>query len=72
VLGVHEATASRRLTRLHAELREGVEKILTVEFGWTRAEAHRALAESAERTDADLSPLLSTEGSAEQREELYE
>ncbi|MDT7543022.1 MAG: polymerase sigma-70 factor, subfamily [Acidobacteriota bacterium] len=72
VLGVHEATASRRLTRLHTEVRDSIEKILTKEFGWTRAEARRALAESAERTDADLSPLLVAEGSAEQREELYE
>ncbi|HVG30166.1 MAG TPA: sigma-70 family RNA polymerase sigma factor [Pyrinomonadaceae bacterium] len=72
VLGVHEATASRRLTRLHAEVRERVEKILTAERGWTREEARRALAESAERTDADLAPLLATEPAAEQREELYE
>lgn len=72
VLGVHEATASRRLTRLHAELREGVEKILTGEFGWTKQEARRALAESAERTDADFAPLVAAEPSAEQREELYE
>jgi RNA polymerase sigma-70 factor (ECF subfamily) len=72
VLGVHEATASRRLTRLHAEVRERVEKILTAERGWTREEARRALAESAERTDADLAPLLATEPAAGQREELYE
>jgi RNA polymerase sigma-70 factor (ECF subfamily) len=72
VLGVHEATASRRLTRLHAEVREGVEKILTQERGWTREEARRALAESAEHTDADLTPLLAVEPAAEQREELYE
>jgi RNA polymerase sigma-70 factor (ECF subfamily) len=72
VLGVHEATASRRLTRLHAEVREGVEKFLTAERGWTREEARRALAESAERTDADLAPLLAAEPAVEQREELYE
>ncbi|MCA1814984.1 MAG: sigma-70 family RNA polymerase sigma factor [Acidobacteria bacterium] len=72
VLGVHEATASRRLTRLHAEIREGVEKILTEELGWTPKEARRALAESAEHTDADLSPLLAGEPTTEQREELYE
>ncbi|MFN2482217.1 MAG: sigma-70 family RNA polymerase sigma factor, partial [Pyrinomonadaceae bacterium] len=72
VLGVHEATASRRLTRLHAEVREGVQKILTAERGWTREEARRALAESAEHTDADLAPLLATEPAVEQREELYE
>jgi RNA polymerase sigma-70 factor (ECF subfamily) len=72
VLGVHEATASRRLTRLHSEVRERVEKILTTERGWTREEARRALAESAEHTDADLAPLLAVEPATEQREELYE
>jgi RNA polymerase sigma-70 factor len=71
-LGVHEATASRRLTRLHAEMREGVEKILTGEFGWTKQEARRALAESAEHMDADFAPLLAGEPTTEQREELYE
>ncbi|MFL6231162.1 MAG: RNA polymerase sigma factor [Pyrinomonadaceae bacterium] len=72
VLGVHEATASRRLTRLHAELRERVEQILTKEFGWTKEECHRAFAASAEHADVDLSRLLAVETSAEQREELYE
>ena len=72
VLGVHEATASRRLTRLHAEIREGVEKILTQELGWTPKEARGALADAAEHTDADLSPLLAGEPSTERREELYE
>jgi RNA polymerase sigma-70 factor (ECF subfamily) len=72
LLGVHEATASRRLTKIHAEVRERVEKILTDELGWTQAEARRALAESAEHTDADLAPLLAVEPSAEKREELYE
>jgi RNA polymerase sigma-70 factor (ECF subfamily) len=72
LLGVHEATASRRLTKIHAEVRERVEKILTGELGWTQAEARRALAESAERTDADLVPLLAAEPAAEKREELYE
>jgi RNA polymerase sigma-70 factor (ECF subfamily) len=72
VLGVHEATASRRLTRLHGEVREGVEKILTAERGWTPEEARRALAESAEHTDANLAPLLAQEPAAERREELYE
>lgn len=72
VLGVHEATASRRLTKLHAEVRERVEKILTGELGWTPPEARRALAESAEHMDADLAPMLTGEPSAEKREELYE
>jgi RNA polymerase sigma-70 factor (ECF subfamily) len=72
MLGVHEATASRRLMRLHADVREGVEKILTAEFGWTKQESQRAFAESAEHADVDLSRLLAVETPAEQREELYE
>src|SRR5258708_36869997 len=47
VLGVHEATASRRLTRIHRQVRERVEAILMKEHGWTEAEATRSLAEVA-------------------------
>jgi RNA polymerase sigma-70 factor, ECF subfamily len=62
VLGVHEATASRRLTKLHAEIRRRVEAILTGEQRWTREEAARTLAEAARmQTDADLRALLAAE-----------
>lgn len=74
VLGVHEATASRRLTRLHAEIRKRVESGL-VGRGWTREEAARALADaSRSQTDADLRSMLAPEAVAtgERREELYE
>jgi RNA polymerase sigma-70 factor (ECF subfamily) len=60
VLGVHEATASRRLTRVHGELRKRVEQILTSEHGWTSAETRTAFAEVALHLDTDLEPLLAT------------
>lgn len=58
VLGVHEATASRRLTRLHGELRQRVAAKLVSDHGWTRKEAERSLAEAAAHLDSDLRPLL--------------
>jgi len=61
VLGVHEATASRRLTRVHAELRQQVERILT-DQGWTKPETERAFSEVALHLEADIEPLLATEG----------
>ena len=75
VLGVHEATASRRLTRLHAEIRRRVEAILTGERRWTREEVARTLAEAAHTpTDADLRAMLATETAAtgEKRDGVFE
>jgi len=64
VLGVHEATASRRLTRIHGELRQSVEHILTHECGWSKAESEAAFAELALHLESDLEPLLATKGMA--------
>jgi RNA polymerase sigma-70 factor (ECF subfamily) len=75
VLGVHEATASRRLTRAHAEIRRRVEATLAGESRWTREEVAHTLAEVAHaHTDADLRTMLAPEAAlaAEKREELYE
>src|SRR5882762_5821129 len=58
VLGVHEATASRRLTRIHAEVRERVESILMKEHGWTRSETTRSLAEVAAHLQTEVEPML--------------
>jgi RNA polymerase sigma-70 factor len=58
VLGVHEATASRRLTRIHGSVREQVETILMKEHGWTRLEATRSLAEVAIHLQAEVEPML--------------
>ena len=62
VLGVHEATASRRLTRIQTDLRKRVTKILIDERGWTQRETDRAFAEVAQHLDTDLEVLLSKEG----------
>lgn len=58
VLGVHEATASRRLTRVHLELRQSVEQILTEECGWTRRETEISFRELGLQLESDLEPLL--------------
>jgi RNA polymerase sigma-70 factor len=58
VLGVHEATASRRLTRIHGEIRQRVEAILMKEHGWTKSEAARSLAEVAEHLQTEVEPML--------------
>ena len=57
LLGFHEATASRRLTRIYSELRQSVEAIL-VGRGWTRQETKRAFSETALHLEADIEPLL--------------
>lgn len=74
VLGVHEATASRRLTRLHAQIRRRVESILTAEHRWTREEAARTLSEVAgSHVETDLRTMLAAESVAgEKRDEVFE
>ena len=64
VLGFHEATASRRLTRIHREVRERVEAILMKEHGWTKAEATRSLGEVAAHLQADVQPMLAASSDA--------
>lgn len=58
VLGVHEATASRRLTRIQSDLRKRVEKLLVEEHGWTHAEATRSLSQVAASLQMDVEPFL--------------
>lgn len=60
VMGVHEATASRRLTRIHAEVRTLVESILMKEHGWTRPETERSLSEAASHLESDLELMLAS------------
>jgi RNA polymerase sigma-70 factor (ECF subfamily) len=68
VMGVHEATASRRLTRIHAEVRSMVEDILMKEHGWTRTETARSLSEAAKHLETDLELMLTSEkGAGENR-----
>jgi len=61
VLGVHEATASRRLMRIQTDLRKRVSQILTAERGWTTAETERSFAEVAQHLDTDLEGLIKEE-----------
>ncbi len=58
VLGFHEATASRRLARVHTEVRQRVEAILMKEHGWTQAETAGSLAEAASHLETDLELML--------------
>jgi len=62
VLGVHEATASRRLTKVHNVLRKRVEAILIKEHGWTKAETTNVLADAATQLGTDLELLLAESG----------
>jgi RNA polymerase sigma-70 factor len=62
VLGVHEATASRRLARIHSDLRKRVTQILIDDRGWTKAEAERSFAEVAQTLNTDLEALVTREG----------
>ena len=57
LLGFHEATASRRLTRIYSDLRQNVEAEL-IGRGWTRRETKRAFSETALHLEADIEPLL--------------
>ncbi len=58
LLCVHEATASRRLTRLHKEIRVRLEEILTKDCGWPQTEASGVLAHSSANLEIDLESLL--------------
>jgi len=64
VLGVHEATASRRLTRIHGDVRKRVETLLMKEHGWTQAEAARSLSQIAATLQMDVEPLLAAPAAA--------
>jgi RNA polymerase sigma-70 factor len=60
VLGVHEATASRRLTKIHQTLRNEVQRVLMDDHHWTKTEAERSFAEVAMHLDTNLEQLVST------------
>jgi RNA polymerase sigma-70 factor (ECF subfamily) len=62
LLGVHEATASRRLARIHADLRRQVESTLIDEKGWSKPETERAFSDIGLHLEADIEPLLASEG----------
>ncbi|HXG85849.1 MAG TPA: sigma-70 family RNA polymerase sigma factor [Pyrinomonadaceae bacterium] len=57
-MGFHEATASRKIARLHTEIRKSVEKILISEHGWTKEEVKRYLTEAASKLDVGLERMF--------------
>jgi RNA polymerase sigma-70 factor len=67
VLGVHEATTSRRIARIHAEIRRRVEDILMKEKNWTRRETSAAFAEITSQLEIDLKQMLAPEASANEQ-----
>ena len=56
--GYHEATASRKLSRLHSEIRKSVEKQLRGEHGWSDGEVKRYLSETAEKLGLSIEKLF--------------
>ncbi|MEO7538515.1 MAG: hypothetical protein ABIV21_00670, partial [Pyrinomonadaceae bacterium] len=56
--GYHEATASRRLTRVQTEIRKGVEKELRSKHGWTETEVKRHLSETAASLGVNLETMF--------------
>ena len=58
MFGYHEATASRKLTRVQTEIRKGVEKGLRERHGWTDTEVKRHLSETAASLGVNLETMF--------------
>lgn len=58
--GYHEATASRKLTRVQADIRKGVEKALQKQHGWTESEVKRHLSDAAEGLGVNVEKMLAS------------
>lgn len=58
MFGFHEATASRKLTRLQNDIRKGVEKHLREKHGWSQTEVGRHLSEEAEKLGISFEKML--------------
>ena len=56
--GYHEATASRKLTRVQNEIRKGVEKSLKTQHGWTNTEVKRHLSDTAASLGINLETMF--------------
>lgn len=56
--GYHEATASRRLTRVQSDIRKGVEKELKVRHGWTDGEVKKYLSDTAAGLGVNLETMF--------------
>jgi RNA polymerase sigma-70 factor, ECF subfamily len=57
-LGFHEATASRKLARIQAEIRKSVERILQSKHGWQKDEVKRHLADAASKLGISFEKLM--------------
>ncbi|HEV7700380.1 MAG TPA: sigma-70 family RNA polymerase sigma factor [Pyrinomonadaceae bacterium] len=58
MFGYHEATASRRLTRLQSDIRKAVEKELKTRHGWTDREVKRHLSDTAASLGMNLETMF--------------
>ncbi len=56
--GYHEATASRKLTRVQADIRKGVEKNLRTRHGWTDTEVKQHLSNTAASLGLNLETMF--------------
>ncbi|HMJ07510.1 MAG TPA: sigma-70 family RNA polymerase sigma factor [Pyrinomonadaceae bacterium] len=56
--GYHEATASRKISRLHAEIRKSVERSLHERHGWSDAEVRHYLSETAMKLGVSIEKLF--------------
>lgn len=56
--GYHEATASRKLTRVQADIRKGVEKELKNKHGWTDGEVKKYLSDTAAGLGVNLETMF--------------
>lgn len=56
--GYHEATASRKLTRVQAEIRKGVEKTLRTRHGWSESEVKQHLSDTAVSLGLNLETMF--------------
>lgn len=56
--GYHEATASRRLAKIHGDIRKKVEAALKREHGWSDGDIKRNLADAANKMGVDLERML--------------
>ncbi|REJ77480.1 MAG: sigma-70 family RNA polymerase sigma factor [Acidobacteria bacterium] len=56
--GYHEATASRKITRIQTKIRKVVENILSDKHGWGEAEVKRHLSDSAEKLGINIEQMF--------------
>jgi len=56
--GYHEATASRKLSRIQADVRKSVEKELKKNHGWSDGEVKKYLADTASKLGVSLEKML--------------